>query len=194
MFVRQYDEQELVEAYLRLNSQIKAAKEIGCSRETIARAVRRVGISLDGRKFNGNHGNRKNKITDAEIVAESKTLSLFEMAERHNMSLERLYRRAQKLGVKLQCGGGHWKQRADFYGVEVYDNSISLDGVIERDKGICQICGRAVDRTAKNGRHILKEYPTVDHIIPLSKGGSHTWDNVRLAHMACNAGKADRLA
>lgn len=35
---------------------------------------------------------------------------------------------------------------------------------------------------------------TLDHIIPLSKGGTHTWDNVQLAHMSCNAGKCDRLS
>ena len=43
----------------------------------------------------------------------------------------------------------------------------------------------------KNG-HIGRHYPTLDHIIPLSKGGSHTWDNVQLAHMGCNAGKCDK--
>lgn len=198
MFVQQYDEQELVEAYLRFNSQIKAATEMGCSRETVARAVRKANIPLTGRHNNGKHqsGGNNCKITDDEIIAEAGTGSVYEIAERHNMSAERLYRRARKLGVKLKCGGGYWswKTRADFHGVEEYDKSISLEGVIERDKGICQICGRAVDRTAKKGRHVLKEYPTVDHIIPLSKGGPHTWDNVRLAHMACNAGKCDRYA
>jgi 5-methylcytosine-specific restriction endonuclease McrA len=34
--------------------------------------------------------------------------------------------------------------------------------------------------------------PTVDHIIPLARGGSHTWDNVQLAHHLCNSLKGDR--
>jgi 5-methylcytosine-specific restriction endonuclease McrA len=34
---------------------------------------------------------------------------------------------------------------------------------------------------------------TLDHIIPLSKGGTHTWDNVRPAHRRCNELKGDRL-
>ena len=30
---------------------------------------------------------------------------------------------------------------------------------------------------------------TVDHIVPLAQGGSHTWDNVRPAHARCNFSK-----
>lgn len=30
------------------------------------------------------------------------------------------------------------------------------------------------------------DYPTIDHVIPLSKGGSHTWDNVKVACGECN--------
>lgn len=32
---------------------------------------------------------------------------------------------------------------------------------------------------------------TVDHVIPISKGGTHTWDNVKPAHYKCNIDKAD---
>ena len=39
---------------------------------------------------------------------------------------------------------------------------------------------------------LYAKYPTVDHIVPLSKGGTHTWNNVQLAHMACNSGKCDK--
>lgn len=35
--------------------------------------------------------------------------------------------------------------------------------------------------------------PTVDHIIPIFEGGSHTWDNVQLLCMRCNAGKGCRM-
>jgi 5-methylcytosine-specific restriction endonuclease McrA len=44
---------------------------------------------------------------------------------------------------------------------------------------------------------MAKEYradmATVDHIVPLSKGGLHVEDNVQLACMACNASKSDTL-
>lgn len=59
--------------------------------------------------------------------------------------------------------------------------------VFERDKGICQLCGRYT----VNARvpHLLA--PTLDHIIPLSCGGSHTMDNVHIAHFECNVSKQD---
>lgn len=55
--------------------------------------------------------------------------------------------------------------------------------VFERDLGICGICGLAVRR----------QDVSVDHIIPLSRGGLHAYTNVQLAHRRCNAGKRDRL-
>lgn len=32
---------------------------------------------------------------------------------------------------------------------------------------------------------------TVEHIVPLSKGGDHTWDNVAASHAACNFSRGD---
>jgi 5-methylcytosine-specific restriction endonuclease McrA len=32
---------------------------------------------------------------------------------------------------------------------------------------------------------------TIEHIVPLSKGGTHTWDNVAPAHYKCNMEKGD---
>ena len=30
-------------------------------------------------------------------------------------------------------------------------------------------------------------YPSIEHIKPAALGGSHTWDNVKLAHRRCNS-------
>jgi 5-methylcytosine-specific restriction endonuclease McrA len=35
---------------------------------------------------------------------------------------------------------------------------------------------------------------TVDHIIPLSKGGAHAVANLQLAHLACNIRKGNRIS
>ena len=56
---------------------------------------------------------------------------------------------------------------------------------------ICAICGKPVDFSLKFPDPMS---PTVDHVIPISKGG-HPSDlqNLQLAHLSCNRGKADKV-
>lgn len=188
-------DEEYIAAYRETHSQTKAALICGVSRETVARAVRRAGIVLDGRKYNDGKCNGMAKASDEEIIQDSKTLNCREIAIKYGMSEENVYRRARKLGLDInsQLCGGHWKSRADRYGCE-YETGITIKKLMERDKGICQICQKPVDPTDIVDGHARRMYPTVDHIIPLSKGGSHAWDNVQLAHLYCNSGKCDRTS
>ena len=78
-----------------------------------------------------------------------------------------------------------------------YRESITLDEVIERDGGICYLCGCETSKDDcwydVNGYHVCGDtYPTRDHVIPIARGGTHTWDNVRLACRRCNSQKNDR--
>jgi 5-methylcytosine-specific restriction endonuclease McrA len=52
-------------------------------------------------------------------------------------------------------------------------------GVLRRDGRRCAYCDKRAD--------------TIDHVIPRSRGGTHTWDNCVAACRACNSRKADRL-
>lgn len=79
----------------------------------------------------------------------------------------------------------------------VVDKNITIQRLYERDNGHCYICGRVCDWSDcedKNGVFIAHDnYPSIDHVIPLSKGGLHAWDNVRLACRGCNSKKRDGL-
>jgi hypothetical protein len=55
--------------------------------------------------------------------------------------------------------------------------------VFEENKWICQLCFKPVDKTLKHPNPLSA---SLDHIIPLSKGGSHTRGNVQLTHLKCN--------
>jgi 5-methylcytosine-specific restriction endonuclease McrA len=76
------------------------------------------------------------------------------------------------------------------------DYSITLSGLIGRDRGVCQLCGRPVDESdyVYIGDTFVagNSYPSIDHITPLSKGGLHQWSNVQLAHRMCNSIKCDK--
>jgi 5-methylcytosine-specific restriction endonuclease McrA len=60
--------------------------------------------------------------------------------------------------------------------------------VFARDHGVCYLCDLPVDRTYR-----APTAATMDHVIPLSGGGVHSYANVRLAHRRCNLLKADKI-
>lgn len=74
---------------------------------------------------------------------------------------------------------------------------ISLDKLIKRDNNTCHICGGRCnynDYEAIGDNFIVgKDYPSIDHVIPVSKGGTHTWDNIKLAHHYCNTIKNNKM-
>lgn len=56
--------------------------------------------------------------------------------------------------------------------------------------GACGICGSELD--------ISVEYPdplskSIDHIVPVAKGGAHSQQNLQWAHLRCNIRKSDRI-
>jgi hypothetical protein len=60
--------------------------------------------------------------------------------------------------------------------------------VFERDNFICHICGHVIDMDAVAPALYS---PTIDHVIPLAKGGYDTIENVKAAHFICNSKKSD---
>lgn len=56
----------------------------------------------------------------------------------------------------------------------------------------CWLCGRPIDmelhKLEPNGKWSF----TVDHVIPLDKGGTWTLENCRSAHRTCNSRKGNR--
>ena len=79
-----------------------------------------------------------------------------------------------------------------------YKANIPLRKLYERDGGVCYICGCKTDfddyTVNSDGYRIMgNTYPTRDHVIPLAKGGAHSWDNVKLACFLCNARKGEKL-
>jgi len=78
------------------------------------------------------------------------------------------------------------------------DINITLTKLYKRYEGICYLCGIQCDWNDKvitdKGHTIVgKSYPSIEHVIPLSKGGKHSWNNVKLACMECNTLKSDKI-
>lgn len=62
--------------------------------------------------------------------------------------------------------------------------------IAERDEWVCGICDKPVDPKTLYPDPMS---PSLDHVIPLTKGGAHDPSNVQLAHLVCNTAKGDRL-
>ncbi|NLV44847.1 MAG: HNH endonuclease [Candidatus Hydrogenedentes bacterium] len=58
---------------------------------------------------------------------------------------------------------------------------LSRRNIFARDKNVCQYCGHKFPRTDL----------TIDHIVPRSRGGSDSWENLVLACSQCNLKKRD---
>jgi 5-methylcytosine-specific restriction endonuclease McrA len=56
---------------------------------------------------------------------------------------------------------------------------MTRSGVLRRDGRRCAYCAKRAD--------------TIDHVVPRSRGGTHSWENCVAACKSCNSRKADRL-
>lgn len=61
---------------------------------------------------------------------------------------------------------------------------------IARSQPACHICGEPIDYALP---HLDPRSFVIDHVIPLTRGGTDTLDNVKAAHRDCNSAKRARL-
>lgn len=74
------------------------------------------------------------------------------------------------------------------------ESGVTRRAVFVRDGWTCQVCRRPVLREVQRRsgpRHELS--PELDHIVPIAKGGGHTWNNVQCLCRRCNHVKGDRV-
>lgn len=84
--------------------------------------------------------------------------------------------------IRLRNNEVHQRSRAKTLGVEIIEE-VSINALYRRDGNACGICKLPVVRTQA----------TLDHIVPLSRGGHHTLGNLQLAHKSCNLKKSNKV-
>lgn len=67
----------------------------------------------------------------------------------------------------------------------------SAADLAKRDGTDCSLCGKPVDMALTRATGGVAS-PSVDHVIPWSKGGTNDAENLALAHLGCNQLKSDR--
>ena len=78
-----------------------------------------------------------------------------------------------------------------------HDNDISLEKLFKRDSGFCYLCGKECDWSDGEWHGDVfiagPHYPSIDHVVSVAKGGTHTWENIKLACRECNWRKSDSV-
>lgn len=105
------------------------------------------------------------------------------------VELERHKRRraSAPLEERMRNRARNQKRRAVVYDADA--ESFSPLEIFDRDSWICAICDRVIDPAAV--------FPdpwsaSLDHRVPLSRGGKHTRENARATHLHCNCSRGNR--
>ena len=94
--------------------------------------------------------------------------------------------RAAAAKAKRGSDHGSHRKRARKHGVPY--EPINRKRLFERDGWRCYLCGVKVHLF--KGDYADPKQATIDHILAMSNGGGHTWDNVRTCCFRCNSRKS----
>ena len=95
-----------------------------------------------------------------------------------NRSLEGVRKRDKRNKLSVRQ-----RYRAKQNGLEC-DNSVTLAEVFKRARGVCGVCDKWVQ----------PKHASMDHIVPMIKGGGHIYINIQLTHLICNLRKGAKDA
>ena len=125
-------------------------------------------------------------ICGTSLVGDTRLVCAGACAAERRRALNRSYRAEGRPSVRR--GRLKYKARKRGQRPPVHEPYALLE-VAERDGWRCGLCRRKVDPAASGAMR-----PSIDHIVPLSLGGTDELANVQLAHLRCNVSKGNRPA
>ena len=111
-------------------------------------------------------------LKDRVVAATHETFELHTVAD--NMQIPVVVRLRRYINVPRR--GARWSRKA----------------VLQRDNFTCAYCG-VQPGAQQRGQILAKDSFTVDHILPVSRGGKNTWGNTVCACPLCNQRKGNRM-
>lgn len=97
------------------------------------------------------------------------------------------YERDKDKRVALATAAYHLRQAR--IASRPYDKGISTTRLRRRDGEKCRYCGCQMVFESFSNEKRPPNLATIEHVVPVSAGGSHTWENVTLARWRCNSSK-----
>lgn len=68
--------------------------------------------------------------------------------------------------------------------------NFTREEVFERDGWVCSLCGDPIDPELA---HPHPRSASLDHVVPMARGGGHVKANTAAAHLVCNLSKGARV-
>lgn len=79
-------------------------------------------------------------------------------------------------------------RKATIRGAIARGRHFTVDDLIARDGHDCGICGHTIPAVTYPDMNSA----SIDHIVPISRGGEHALDNARATHLRCNIARGNR--
>lgn len=110
----------------------------------------------------------------------------------HMRALDRArYERNREKRIELACE--HVKIRRARMADVVTDKRVTVASLRKRDGDLCCYCDVAMSfQRGTRGEGIAPNRATLEHVMPISRGGSHTFENTALACHRCNVSKNNK--
>lgn len=180
-------EKEVIRLYKKGKKDREIAKELNRSNTWVRNTRVKYNLPRQGLKMAKQREAHKQELAQMEVRFCKKCGAFFYPV------------RVNQIFCSLECQHNLNHQRNDIKRKRLEDLSaddIPLDEVYRKYNGVCYLCGGKCDfndfEWVNGHKNVHGDYPSREHVIPLSKGGSHTWDNIRLAHIRCNSSKGVR--
>jgi 5-methylcytosine-specific restriction endonuclease McrA len=122
---------------------------------------------------------RRRRLTSPTAVAAEKQRD-YKKHRAERLATSKAWRQRNPERVYAQALQAKHRRRSRLENVRV--ESVERLKVFERDEWTCRLCNLPV----------TKADASIDHIIPVARGGEHTYENCQTAHLKCNISKGAR--
>jgi 5-methylcytosine-specific restriction endonuclease McrA len=153
--------------------------------------------------YRANHKEQQSALSAAHYVANrDEHLARGALWRAKNSEEIAAYQSAYRIANRARGAERDARYKARRRGAAIYEQGVSWRSVASRDGMDCAYCGVTCSTsdgsygTGRGGVRVWKcgpTYPTLDHVVPLSRGGDHSMTNAALACYRCNSSKGARL-
>lgn len=177
--------------FSKVNQRKRAVRKVGCMCRFCGSIVLRTQYQLHGKECFCDsecyQSHRKFKVALSPVICEPKSGKKCVYCGNAIVGREG----SRRLYCSQACCGKHAKQKRKM--AKLCNGPwdvISIDTLAEKHNWLCCECGCKCKKS--QGLNNPSE-ATIDHIIPVSIGGTHTWENVQLLCRNCNTIKSDSI-